>query len=105
MIDLKTPCSHTHTHRTAGIYHHTLQIIRNVFYMCTWSSLRLEKQGNLIFFLTLYQLHHYPAVCLFFIDRSEHINNNKRDAILLRVSGPEAFPAAPFLNHRSVKTK
>ncbi len=38
------------------------------------------------------------------IDHFKDVNNNKGIGTLLRMSGPEAFPVAPFLNLRSVKT-
>ncbi len=38
------------------------------------------------------------------IDHFKDVNNNKGVGTLLRMSGPEAFPVAPFLNLRSVKT-
>ncbi len=39
------------------------------------------------------------------IEHFKDVNNNKDIGTLLRMSGPEAFPVAPFLNHRPVKTK
>ncbi len=52
---------------------------------------------------------HYEQVCLCYckvaIDHFKDVNGNKGVGTLLRMSGPEAFPVAPFLNHRPVKTK
>lgn len=31
------------------------------------------------------------------------VNNNKRVRMLLRMSGPEAFPVVPFLNVKTVR--
>ncbi len=40
-----------------------------------------------------------------YIYHFKDVNNNKTVGTLLCMSGPEAFPVAPFINHRPVKTK